>query len=131
MDAHTLAPPLEEIAPLRPPGLKLAGRRLPRQALIVAAVAALAAIAGAVALRAAPATASTDNAYLQTDPTAVAPRVKGLVAEVLVADNQAVSMGQPLVRLDPDEYAAHLAGAAGDLALAEAQVAATRSALAR
>jgi len=131
MDAHTLAPSLEDVAAPSAPGLRLAGRRLPRQALIVAGVAAVAAIGGAVALRAAPATASTDNAYLQSEPTAVAPRVKGLVAEVLVADNQPVAAGQPLVRLVADEYAARVAGAESDLALANAQVAATRSALAR
>jgi membrane fusion protein (multidrug efflux system) len=132
MDTLTLAPPLEEAAPRAPlHGVRIAGRRLPRQALIVLTAAAVAAIGGAVAIRAAPGAASTDNAYLQSDPTAVAPRVKGLVAEVLVADNEAVAAGQPLVRLDPDEYAARVAGAEGDLALADAQLAASRSALAR
>ncbi|HEY0436720.1 MAG TPA: HlyD family secretion protein, partial [Phenylobacterium sp.] len=132
MDTLTLAPPLEDAAPRETLRASLApGRRLPRQSLIVFALAVVAAVAGYGVLRAAPASASTDNAYLQTDATAVAPRVKGLVAEVLVADNETVRAGQPLVRLDPEEYAARVAGAEGDLALAVAQVAASRSALAR
>jgi membrane fusion protein (multidrug efflux system) len=49
---------------------------------------------------------STDDAYLRADDVAVAPKVSGYVAEVLVADNQAVSVGTPLVRLDTRQYQA-------------------------
>ena len=52
---------------------------------------------------------STDNAYLRADQVAVAPRVSGYVAEVLVADDQSVSAGQNLVRIDPATYSATLA----------------------
>ncbi|QET05804.1 MULTISPECIES: HlyD family secretion protein [Cupriavidus] len=49
---------------------------------------------------------STDDAYLQADSMAVAPKVTGYVAEVYVRDNQQVTVGQPLVRLDNRQYQA-------------------------
>lgn len=119
---HKLHPEVEAPAPKRRPS---------RRAIVVLATTLLAAGLGVAALRATPATVSTDNAYLKSDRTVVAPRVRGLVAEVLVTDNQRVEAGQPLVRLDPEEYAARVAGAEGDLALAEAQVAAAHAGLAR
>ena len=51
---------------------------------------------------------STDDAYLRADQVVIAPRVSGYVAEVLVADNQAVTAGQPLVRIDAATYQATL-----------------------
>jgi membrane fusion protein (multidrug efflux system) len=94
----------------------------PRGVLVFGAALAIGA-GGVFYLNASHASATTDNAYLKADDTIVAPRVKGHVAQVLVADNQTVQAGQVLVRLDPDEYAARVAGARGDLALAEASVA--------
>jgi membrane fusion protein (multidrug efflux system) len=121
---------LEGPADLAPPPAKV--RRGPsRRVSIVLGLAVAAGITGAVVLRAPAASVATDNAYLKTDRTEVAPRVKGLVAQVLVADNQKVEAGQPLIRLDPEEYAARVAGAQGDLALANAQVASAEAALAR
>ena len=123
---------LEDIAANDTTVVKLKTSRRPsRRVLIVLAVAAVLAVGGVTWLRAPPGAVSTDNAYLKADRTAVAPRVKGLVAEVLVADNQTVAAGQALVRLDPEEYAARVAGAEGDLALARAQVASAAAALDR
>ena len=84
---------------------------------------------GVVYLRAAKGAVSTDNAYVKSDITLVAPRVRGHIAELLVIDNQSVKAGQVLVRLDPEEYAARVAGARGDLALADAGIAAAQAAL--
>ena len=106
-------------------------RRLPPRALMVLGAAVLLAAGGAAWLRLAPASVSTDNAYLKADRTVVAPRVRGFIAEVLVKDNQAVRAGQPLIRLDPEEYVARNAGAAGDLAVAQAGVEAATAALNR
>jgi membrane fusion protein (multidrug efflux system) len=64
------------------------------------------------------------------DASAIAPRVRGLVADVLVEDNQAVRAGTPLVRIDAEEYDARLDSAGADLADAEADVAAAHAALA-
>jgi membrane fusion protein (multidrug efflux system) len=72
---------------------------------------------------------STDNAYVRADSTAVAPRVGGLVAEVLVKDNQAVHAGDPLVRIDSEEFDARLASAQAAVADAVAGVATARAAL--
>jgi membrane fusion protein, multidrug efflux system len=49
---------------------------------------------------------STDDAYLQADSVTVAPKVSGYVTEVLVADNQSVEAGTPLLRLDARKYQA-------------------------
>ncbi len=112
------------------PGPARGKRKLPRGLIVLAA--ALAAGAGGYAyIHAAKGSVSTDNAYLKTDVTVVAPRVRGHVAQVLVADNQPVKAGQVLVRLDAQEYAARVAGAEGDLAMADAAMASAQAALVR
>jgi len=63
---------------------------------------------------------STDDAYLASDAVAVAPRVAGQVAEVLVGDNQRVEAGALVARLDDRDYAAVLASARADLQSAQA-----------
>ena len=103
----------------------------PARGVLVLAIALATGGAGVVYLHSSKGSAVTDNAYLKADVTYVAPRVKGHVAQVLVADNQAVRAGEVLVRLDPDEYAARVAAAQGDLALAEANVAQSQAALIR
>ncbi|BCW91164.1 Colistin resistance protein EmrA [Alphaproteobacteria bacterium SO-S41] len=106
-------------------------RRVPPRALIVAGAAVIAATAGLWWLNAAPASVTTDNAYLKADKTYVAPRVHGFVAEILVKDNQAVKAGDPLVRLDSEEYSARVASARADVAKADASLASANAALAR
>ncbi|MFZ3007963.1 MAG: biotin/lipoyl-binding protein, partial [Phenylobacterium sp.] len=88
-------------------------RKPPMRALVVLGIAVVLAVGGVAWLRAPKATVTTENAYLKSDRTMVAPRVKGLIAQVLVADNQTVVAGQPLIVLDPEEYAARLAAAQG------------------
>jgi membrane fusion protein (multidrug efflux system) len=66
---------------------------------------------------------STDDAYLQADSMTVAPKVSGYVAEVYVGDNQTVSAGQPLVRLDSRQYQAVLEQAAATIAARKADIA--------
>jgi membrane fusion protein (multidrug efflux system) len=65
---------------------------------------------------------STDDAYLQADSVTVAPKVSGYVAEVYVADNQAVNAGQPLVRLDSRQYEAILEQAKATIAARKADI---------
>ena len=43
---------------------------------------------------------STNDAYLQADQVAVSTRVAGIVETVFVGDNETVTAGQPLVKLD-------------------------------
>ena len=60
---------------------------------------------------------TTDDAYLQADSMTVAPKVGGYIAEVLVADNQQVEAGQPLVTLEAMKMEhVHLAAVAGRVA---------------
>ncbi len=66
----------------------------------------------------------TNNAYLQADAVAVAPRINGYVTEVLVDDNQWVKAGEPLLRIDPRTYRATLDQAEAVIAVREADIAA-------
>jgi membrane fusion protein (multidrug efflux system) len=96
---------------------------LPRRAVTVAAIAILIALAGVWWLTSRRTSESTDNAYLRADSTAVASRVRGQVVAVLVRDNQTVRAGDPLVRIDPQDYDAAVAGAEAATANADAEVA--------
>jgi len=66
----------------------------------------------------------TNNAYLQADAVAVAPRINGYVTEVLVQDNQQVKAGEPLLRIDPRTYRATLDQAEAVIAVRQADIAA-------
>ncbi len=74
-------------------------------------------------------TVSTDDAYVNSYVTFVAPRVAGQVARVLVEDNNRVKKGDVLVELDPEPYRVQVAiqqsavdAANADLVVAEANV---------
>ena len=103
---------------------------LPRNVLTMGAIALLIAVAGAVWLTLPRTVESTDNAYLRADSTAVAPRVGGQVTAVLVKDNQPVRVGDPLVRIDPQDYDAKLAAAEAAVADSDAAVAGATAQLA-
>ena len=107
----------DRLAPAKP---QTRTRRLPRRALIVAAGAIALALAGAWWIALPPSSVSTDDAYLKADSTLIAPKVHGLVAAVLVRDNQTVKAGQPLVRLDDDDYRQALSAAQADVQTAQA-----------
>jgi membrane fusion protein (multidrug efflux system) len=65
---------------------------------------------------------STDDAYVKADSTIVSPRVSGYLAEVLVGDNQPVTAGQLLARIDDRDFKTALDQARADVAAAEASV---------
>jgi membrane fusion protein (multidrug efflux system) len=74
-------------------------------------------------------TVSTDDAYVNSHVTFVAPRVPGQVTKVLVDDNKRVKKGDLLVQLDKEPYQvqvaikkAAVASAESDLMAANAQV---------
>lgn len=100
-----------------------------RKALLAVSAAVLLAASGAIYIAAPKASESTDAAYLQADSSVVAPKVRGLVSEVLVQHNQTVHRGDPLVRIDPEEFDARVAAAEGDLQNAEAAAQSGRAAL--
>jgi len=124
MDVMTSEPMLSE-APAQRRRLSLPSRRT----LTASSVAIAIAIGGAVWITAAPSSESTDDAYVGADATSVAPKVRGLVAEVYVHDNQTMHAGQPLVRIDPEEFDAKVASAQATFADAQAGVASANAAL--
>ncbi|HVY16402.1 MAG TPA: HlyD family secretion protein [Rhodopila sp.] len=65
---------------------------------------------------------STDDAMIDANTTQVAPRIAGQVTQILFADNQHVTAGQVLLRIDPRDYQAKLDQA-------QAQEASARAAL--
>jgi membrane fusion protein (multidrug efflux system) len=99
------------------------------KAVIAVGGAVVIAAAGALWITAPKATVSTDAAYVEADSSTIAPKIRGLVAEVLVAHNQPVRRGTPLVRIDPEEFDARLASAQADLSDAEAKVSLAQAAL--
>lgn len=66
--------------------------------------------------------ASTDNAYVRGDVTSLAPKVAGYVMAVEVDDNQTVSAGQVLFRIDDRDYRARLAQAVANVEAAQARL---------
>jgi membrane fusion protein, multidrug efflux system len=66
---------------------------------------------------------STDNAYVQSDISVIAPKVEGYLREVLVEDNQFVHAGDVLAVIDDQQFAARVAET-------EAAVGAQRAAIA-
>lgn len=107
-------------------------RRLPlpsRRTLMASTVALAVAVVGVVWITAAPTSESTDDAYVAADATAIAPKVRGLVAAVYVRDNQTVRAGQPIARIDPEEFEARVAQARAATSDAEAGVASAKAAL--
>ena len=81
---------------------------------------------------------STDDAFVEADVVAVAPRVGGSIVEVLVQENAPVKRGQVLVRIDDADYQAKARQAQAELetaraqaATAEAQVRAARATVSR
>ena len=62
---------------------------------------------------------TTDNAYVQASRTAISTSINGRVIGIDVQENQRVSKGQVLFRLDPADYEVAVSGA--DAALAQAR----------
>ena len=119
-DSASVAPPLA--APVRKP-------RVSRRSLVIGALALIAAAAGVFVIVMPKGSASTDDAYVHADSTTVAPKIRGLIAAILVRDNQVVRRGDPLVQIDAEEFDARVAAASADMASAQAQIEAAAAAL--
>jgi len=72
---------------------------------------------------------STDDAYVHADNVTVSPKVSGYVEQVYVADNQEVTAGQSLVRIDGRDYVAQSAQFKAQLAAAAASEDAAKASL--
>src|SRR3954464_3587700 len=59
---------------------------------------------------------STDDAYVRADSTTIAPKVTGYLQQVLVKDNERVTTGQVLARIDDRDFKVALDQAKADVA---------------
>jgi membrane fusion protein (multidrug efflux system) len=94
--------------------------------LILTAAALIAVVLGVVLWRTFiehPATATTEDAFLETDITPINARVAGYVRDVPVGDFQPVKAGQVLARLEDADYRALADRSTADVASAEGQLA--------
>jgi membrane fusion protein (multidrug efflux system) len=64
----------------------------------------------------------TEDAYVTGHLHDIAPRINGVVTDVLVNDNQLVQKGDVLVKLDPNEYLALAAAAKANLLTAQSDL---------
>lgn len=122
-------PDTPNVAEADAPGALPARKRPSRRTLVVSLAALAVAAGGALWITGRPSSESTDDAYVAADSTTIAPKVRGLVSAILVRDNQPVRAGDPLVRIDPEEFDAKVQAARADLADAEAEVASARAAI--
>jgi membrane fusion protein, multidrug efflux system len=65
---------------------------------------------------------STDDAYVKADSTTIAPKVTGYLHQVLVKDNERVTTGQVLARIDDRDFKVALDQAKADVAAAKATI---------
>jgi membrane fusion protein (multidrug efflux system) len=105
-------------------------RRLTSRTLTVSLIALLAGGAGIFWIVSPASSQTTDDAYVEADSTNVAPKIRGLVEQITVRDNQSVHAGDLLLRIDPEEFDAKVSAAKANLADAEAAVASARAAVA-
>ena len=71
---------------------------------------------------------STEDAYVVGHLHQISPRIEGQVSEVLVDDNHVVKAGQPLVKIDPQEFQIAVEKADAAVAQAKAQETEARAA---
>ncbi|MFN0305028.1 MAG: HlyD family secretion protein [Burkholderiales bacterium] len=69
----------------------------------------------------------TDNAYVKAEKIAVSAELSGKIREVLVQENQAVSAGEPLFRLDAEPFEVAVARADARLAQVRTDLAALKA----
>ncbi len=116
------------VPPLRPAGAAVDARakekrgKMVRQALLVVVAAALAYGAYRLidALFGDGYFQETNDAYVRADTVAVSSKLGGYIRDVMVRDNQAVTRGTVLARIDPADFANRLADADSQIAVASA-----------
>jgi len=72
---------------------------------------------------------STDDAYVKADSTTIAPKATGYLLHVLVKDNERVTTGQVLARIDDRDFKVALEQAKADVAAARAAIASKQAQL--
>jgi membrane fusion protein (multidrug efflux system) len=112
--------------PVPPPRLDAGRSRQSLKRLLIAA-AALPFLAGAVGYgdyywTKGQFLVSTDDAYVQAHSVLISPKVSGYLSEAPVDDNQVVTAGQVLARIDPRDYRTALDQARANVAAARASI---------
>lgn len=69
----------------------------------------------------------TDDAVARANVVGIAPRVRGQIIALHVADNQAVAQGDPLFEIDPEDYELDLQRAQAALATLDRQIVVARA----
>ncbi len=117
--AHPAEAPRPATSPESP------GRRGRKRRILagVGAVAALALVAFGVHAFLTRGDQTTDDAFVEADVVAVAPRVGGTVAEVQAAENAQVRKGDVILRIDDADYQVKVRQAEAELETARAQIA--------
>lgn len=106
--------------------------RLPKtSAIAIGALLVCTAAYGSVRLFSTPALQTTNDAFVAADVTVLTPKVGGIITAVLVADNQRVRTGDPVLRIDDRDYRAALAAAQAGVANARAAIDNAAATLAR
>ncbi|MGC4119971.1 MAG: HlyD family secretion protein [Myxococcales bacterium] len=113
-------------APAGPAARRRLRDRMPRFSrrrpfLVLGGLAALVALGVTVYLVATAGQESTDDAQVDADVVALAPRVSGLVLRLRVHENERVRRGQLLLEIDDADYAAKVSEAEAALQTAQAQ----------
>ena len=124
MDMHFEAAILDSASPL-PVAQPRKPRRPLRQRLrrpLMAAFPILLALVGAAAYFAEEPYVSTDDAFVRAAKDSINARVSGQVFEMAVVDNQRVTNGQLLFRIDPDPYQIAVEQAQADLERARLEI---------
>ena len=108
----------------RRPGACAVAKSLKRTALGLALVAglAVAADAGHGYWKVGRFLQSTTNAYVRADYTIVSPKISGHITEVLVQDNESVTAGHVVARVDDRDFKVALAQARADVASDDAEL---------
>ncbi len=126
-----MTPPDPKLHPIPQPAAEPAagpaparGGRKRRVLTAVGALAALAIVALGVHAFVTRGDVATDDAFVEADVVAVAPRVGGTIAEVLIEENAPVKRGQPILRIDDADHQARARQAQAELETARAQAAA-------
>ena len=65
---------------------------------------------------------STDDAFIESHVTSVAPQIAGRVTQLLVNDNQPVKKGELLVQIDPQDFQVKLDQAQANLAATKSRI---------
>ena len=102
----------------------MAPRKRRRALLIVAVIGVLLAVGGVLFYRYAQTYESTDDAQVDAHLNGVSSRIQGTVVAVNVDENQFVSEGQVLAKIDPRDYQVAAAQAEAELSQSQADIAA-------